>query len=143
MAIPRTLPLSGPIAPYSVSDTYPTHYAEFGYGGYREVNTIDDRDNISQQKRSEGMQVYVRKEKIVYVLVGGLENDNWESISDFLNLKDITNLLVQENEPENPDNNTVWLNSSTGLIKYRDVDNVIWKDLRLLFDDIDLDFGTF
>ena len=44
------------LVPTSRLDQYPTHYAEFGKGGYRSVATIADRDNIPEQRRELGIQ---------------------------------------------------------------------------------------
>jgi len=47
------------IVPFTDQDTYPTHYSQFGKGGYRTVKTLEERDNISQDRLEEGMLVYV------------------------------------------------------------------------------------
>jgi hypothetical protein len=59
MAIPNTVPITGPIAPTAVGDTYPSHLAEYGKGGYRTVADTTERDAIPAARREEGMQVYV------------------------------------------------------------------------------------
>lgn len=65
------------IVPTSRLDQYPTHYAEFGKGGYRSVATIADRDNIPEQRRELGMKVYVIETKTEYTLEDSLDNSNW------------------------------------------------------------------
>lgn len=57
-------------------DTYPTHTAELGKGGYRTVDTYTDMEQIPDLRREPGMLVYVRLEDIVYKL----DNDliSWE-----------------------------------------------------------------
>ncbi len=81
--IKGTVLVSGQIAPSHENDLYPTHEDIFGKGGYSVVNDIADRDAISDERRKEGMAVYVKdvgeKEIIakVYVLQGGIENANW------------------------------------------------------------------
>jgi hypothetical protein len=47
------------IAPFDTLDTYPTHDAQYGKGGYRSVATIVERDAIPTARRSEGMRVRV------------------------------------------------------------------------------------
>ena len=51
------------IVPFTDQDTYPTHYSQFGKGGYRTVKTLEERDNISQDRLEEGMLVYVIENK--------------------------------------------------------------------------------
>jgi hypothetical protein len=82
--IKGTVLVSGQIAPSHENDLYPTHEDIFGKGGYSVVNDIADRDAISDERRKEGMAVYVKEvdgkdETVakVYVLQGGIENANW------------------------------------------------------------------
>lgn len=51
--------LNAPIVPNYDSDTYATHSDTYGIGGYRAVNTIEDRDAITFERRSIGMEVRV------------------------------------------------------------------------------------
>lgn len=51
--------VNAPIVPGSDTDTYATHFDEYGKGGYRAVNTIAERDSISYERRSIGMEVRV------------------------------------------------------------------------------------
>lgn len=70
------------IVPFTTDDTYPTHDATYGKGGYREVATIKDRDNIALSRRSTGMMVYVSETNTVYRLINKTTNDYEEYISD-------------------------------------------------------------
>lgn len=47
------------IVPFTTDDKYPTHYAQYGKGGYRTVNNITERDDIPSERLEEGMLVYV------------------------------------------------------------------------------------
>ena len=47
------------ITPFTTADTFPTHYAEYGKGGFRTVNTIEERNAIPYERREAGMLVYV------------------------------------------------------------------------------------
>lgn len=47
------------IVPFTDQDRYPTHYAKYGKGGYRSVQTIAERDAIPQERLEEGMVVWV------------------------------------------------------------------------------------
>ena len=51
--------LSAPVVPFTDHDEFPTHYALYGRGGYRTVQTIEERDLISSERREEGMLVWV------------------------------------------------------------------------------------
>lgn len=51
--------VASPIVPFSSEDTYPTHEAKYGKGGFRTVETIAERDAIPEARREEGMLVYV------------------------------------------------------------------------------------
>ncbi len=56
------------IVPGQDTDTYATHSDEYGKGGYRAVQSIEDRDAISYERRSLGMEVRVMDEGVVYYL---------------------------------------------------------------------------
>lgn len=66
--------LAAGIAPFTTEDSYATHYAEYGKGGWHSVSTTDERDAIPAQRREEGMAVYVTSEKNLYIL----RNGSWE-----------------------------------------------------------------
>ena len=51
--------INAQVVPNLDNDTYPTHSDEYGKGGYRAVNTIEERDSISYERRSIGMEVRV------------------------------------------------------------------------------------
>lgn len=86
------------IVPSSTEDNYATHDAIYGKGGWREVATIDERNNISHERLREGMVVYVSETKTDYKLKSLGENkdsDIWEELVYFN--KELTN-KVQEIE---------------------------------------------
>lgn len=47
------------IIPTSTSDTYPTHHANFGRGGYKTVNSLEERDAIPVDRLTLGTEVRV------------------------------------------------------------------------------------
>lgn len=47
------------IIPSSPKDTYPTHHANFGRGGYKTVNSIEERDAIPVDRLTIGTEVRV------------------------------------------------------------------------------------
>jgi hypothetical protein len=77
MPITGTVPLTGKIAPTSELDTYPVTDPQFGLGGLRSVGTTAQRDAIAQERREEGMMVYVQDADSYYALVGGTSNSDW------------------------------------------------------------------
>ena len=70
--------LASKIIPTDSLDTYATHDDKYGRGGHRSVDTIVERDEITTERRKEGMTVYVKENKTKYILEGGIENANWK-----------------------------------------------------------------
>lgn len=64
------------ISPISESDTYPTHKAIWGLGGFKSVGSISERDNIPIDRREPGMWVNVTGDA-VYEWSG----NNWTAVS--------------------------------------------------------------
>ena len=58
--------LAAPVVPFTEDDVYPTHYAQYGKGGFRTVVTLEDLDLIPQELREDGMLVYVSEEGMIY-----------------------------------------------------------------------------
>lgn len=77
MGIPNTVTLTGKIAPTSEIDTYPVTDPQYGLGGLRSVGSTADRNAIPQERREEGMMVYVRDTDAFYALIGGTADTNW------------------------------------------------------------------
>lgn len=50
------------IVPFDSQDTFPTHEAFYGKGGYRTVEDIAGRDAIPEQRLEEGMLVYCKND---------------------------------------------------------------------------------
>lgn len=48
-----------PIVPFDTTDVYATHEARYGRGGYRTVESNDERDGIPVMRREPGMLVWV------------------------------------------------------------------------------------
>ena len=78
--ISGTTQVTAPIAPTSLIDIYPTHDAEYGLDGLRNVNTITDRNNIPNLRRRAGMLVglndgtYWRLKNVIW----DSTNNDWE-----------------------------------------------------------------
>lgn len=60
--------LSAKIVPFTTDDTFATHLAKYGQGGWRSVADTAERDGITADRREAGMAVYVISEKKVYIL---------------------------------------------------------------------------
>lgn len=65
------------VVPFDTNDEFPTHYSEYGKGGWREVSTIGVRDAIPADRRNIGMAVYVISDDKTYILKGGFTNAHW------------------------------------------------------------------
>ena len=51
--------IASPVVPFTSDDTYATHLAKYGKGGFRSVQNIEERDNIPEARLENGMLVYV------------------------------------------------------------------------------------
>ena len=80
--------LASKIVPTDSLDTYATHEDKYGRGGHRSADTIVERDEISPERRKEGMTVYVKENKTKYILENGIENVNWKT-DNFLIVDDL------------------------------------------------------
>ena len=57
---------------------YPTHIDSLGYGGFRVVKDITERNAITTLRRKYGMAVYVQSNDSLYILKDNtLGNNNW------------------------------------------------------------------
>ena len=75
--IPDGVPILGCISPIDSVDTYPVIDPKYGIDGYRSVDTITERDAITNERRKEGMLVYVKENNTVYMLRWIDENWKW------------------------------------------------------------------
>lgn len=79
------------IVPTNHADTYATHDSFYGKGGWREVNTLNERDAIPQERRRQGMVVFVKETYKAYILKNSIYNGGWvpfpatEDISEIVN----------------------------------------------------------
>lgn len=53
--------VSGMIVPHTTKDEYPTHSSEYGKGGHKEVITLQDRDDIPEERLIDGTICYVKE----------------------------------------------------------------------------------
>ena len=121
-----TLKISAPISPYSPNDTYPTHLSIYGKGGIKSVSTLFDRDLIPEERREEGMLCYVASNNKIYVLRGGISNEDWVNLASLVEVDGAGSIAVGPIAPEDPTAGTVWFNSDDGNIYTRDPENTRW-----------------
>ena len=74
------------VVPFSTEDQFPTHFAEYGKGGWRSVLTKDDLDEIPSVRREDGMAVFVVEESSVYVHLDGAFK-KFSGVGDFDDIK--------------------------------------------------------
>lgn len=65
------IPLIAEIVPKN-SGLFPTHVSTYGKGGWHEVQTVDERDNIPAERRSPGMACNVVSQNTIYILAADL-----------------------------------------------------------------------
>ncbi len=68
-----------PIRPNDSADTYPSHESIYGKGGWREVQTVAERDAIPTERRSSGMAVFVTADQVLYLL--NLDMATWTAFN--------------------------------------------------------------
>lgn len=71
------LNITGAIVPCTEEDTYATHDSKYGKGGWREVETLAERNAIPAERRRIGMVVFVKEDFTNYQLKGTASNDGW------------------------------------------------------------------
>lgn len=69
------------VVPFTTDDTFPTHYSEYGKGGWKEVQLESDKDLIPESRRTTGMAVYVVESQKLYTLS---DSGSWEPFSEDL-----------------------------------------------------------
>ncbi len=82
------------IVPMSLNDTYPTNLDIYGRGGIHSVLSLSDRDAITLERRSEGMFSYIRDTQELYVLAGGIQNNNWSEVHNVINSYNVTDIRL-------------------------------------------------
>lgn len=63
--------LASAIVPFTDADQFPTHYAQYGKGGWRSVATVEERDSIPEMRLEEGMVVYVTESQTPFIYIDG------------------------------------------------------------------------
>ena len=84
------------IVPTNHADTYATHDSIYGKGGWREVETIAERDAIPQERRRRGMVVFVRETLKSYQLKNSVYNGGWVPFPATEDVTEIINQAIAE-----------------------------------------------
>lgn len=88
------------IVPTNHADTYATHDSFYGKGGWREVNTIAERDAIPQERRRQGMVVFVKETYKAYILKNSIYNGGWTAFPATEDISEIVNEAIAEGKIE-------------------------------------------
>lgn len=74
------------VVPFTADDTYATHDEKYGKGGYRTVNSIEERNSIPYDRRSIGMLVNVTNVGIYKLATNpntaNTTDSNWTAFSN-------------------------------------------------------------
>jgi len=79
MAVILGTNIAAPVVPFTTSDDYATHFAEYGKGGWREVASGAVRDAIPVKRRSAGMIVVTQDDGLIWIL--GSDLTTWSAFS--------------------------------------------------------------
>ena len=94
-------------------------------GGFYQADSITERNSIPTERRKEGMFCWVSTLKIVYQLVGGIENSNWtEFKSGSSSIDGYAHIWIGKEPPS--DLSMLWLDTnSDGILEDEtDIDTV-------------------
>ena len=100
--------IASAITPFTTDDSYPTHYAKYGCGGWREVDTIAERDAIPEKRRSVGMVVAVQEDGKNYQLQA---DSTWKELQSSSTELNNPYSLFDSKYSDHALNNLSWLKS--------------------------------
>lgn len=135
--------VAGGITPYTTEDKYPSHYAKYGHGGYRTVETISDLYSISDERKENGMLVYVSETNQIFKYNQKTkEFELFEVKSASVELLEITNESGSTSESgstiesESEDLDKYFENTKIGqlIFVYKKIEGEITGDLYLKID---------
>ena len=106
------------ITPLNDNSNFPTHYADFGYGGLRSVVDLNNRNLIPNARRDQGMLVFVISEDKYYRLENGITNADWVELR-IKNANDIglsvETFVIADWTETNAPNNAIVVDINHGL----------------------------
>lgn len=89
--------IASPVAPFTTDDAYPTHYAKYGNGGYKEVATTADRDAIPLSRLEEGCVVYVKANNTEYRWIDNAWEESSIDLSEYVKKDEDGNVDITGN----------------------------------------------
>lgn len=89
--------LAAAVVPFTTEDTYPTHMAAYGKGGWRSVEGLDELYTIPTSRLEYGCVAYVKEEEKPYIYKDG----NWSAL-DLGGGSEIVVDSTLNNESSNP-----------------------------------------
>lgn len=130
------VPVTDYISTTDPSDTFATHDSLLGKGGYREVSTLVERNNITTERQRIGMLCYVGETGKVYLLVEDTPSSVWIEFAGggggadlnymFAQSTPSSTWIIQHNLGKHPSVTVVASDTSTviGDIHYDDLYNL-------------------
>jgi hypothetical protein len=92
----------------------------------KSVQSIEERNNIPEARREEGMVVYVADDCKVYGLRGGISNSHWVDANTLFGGENAAIVFVSNTQPAEPTEKTLWFNPADGNIYSRNAENNTW-----------------
>lgn len=118
--------VAAPIAPFTSADNYPTHYAQYGKGGFRTVDTYGDLNKIPEPRLEEGMLVYVIEDKHAYQWIEG----NWVKSKVGGGIEKVESLSDVPSD-YNEEGNIIYAENPGAYYYYDGEDWVLWGEQQI------------
>lgn len=111
--------ITGFISPTDTSDTFATHDSTLGRGGLREVDNLEQRDLITEDRRKIGMVVYVVSELKYYALFGDTTNLSWKDCGSQLGGYDelLAEMTALQDEIQNVEQSLVQIDDRLDVLE--------------------------
>lgn len=123
--------VAAPIVPFTSDDTYATHEAKYGKGGFRTVADIAERNAIPEARLEEGMLVYVISDESKIHTYQYL-NGEWSKSKIGSGVEKVD--TIAERDLLNPDEgDLVYVNSEKKIYIFRDG---AWQNLTVDSDTL-------
>lgn len=97
-------------------------------GGYYQVSSIEERDNIPSIRRKIGMKCYVEENDSIYMLKSTLDNSGWEVDNSNSGSETSGECFYEGNEPPE-DINLIWFDTTDKSIDEK-LDSIIIQEMK-------------